>query len=107
MKIPNQLKAGWDWLARLVRQFKPSPTFDVKWEGKCSLCGGRAWSSVGAPDDPETVECNGCAYGFSEAGKRRVEDRRQIDLYKQAIREIEAEKNNPANGAVSDAPKTR
>lgn len=64
------------------------------WEGKCACCGGRVvcWDRIPAAN--ELVECQGCAWELTDAGKLRANNRRQIELIKTAIRELDAEKAN-------------
>lgn len=73
--------------------FTPEIIKPPAWEGKCHCCQKRVIADY-IPQNPETTECIGCATGLSEAGKQRKEDRRQIDLYKKAMKEYEEEKSN-------------
>lgn len=84
-------------LRRLVSLFrrKPKPQLPAPvWEGKCACCGGRVYSLDAVPENPATTECTGCAMKWTDASKKRADERRQIELIKTAIRELEAEKAN-------------
>lgn len=72
---------------------KPPPPEPV-WTGVCDCCGRDLKSFDRVFPDGAKVECGMCLCGFSEVAKKRTADRHQIDLYKQAIREIEEEKHN-------------
>lgn len=72
---------------------KPPPPKPV-WVGVCDCCKRELKSFDRVFPDGSKVECMGCLAGVSEAGQKRADDRRQIELYKQAIREVEKEKHN-------------
>ena len=72
---------------------KPTPPAPV-WSGTCDCCGRDLKSFDRVFPDGAKVECVSCLCGFTDAAKKRIEDRRQIDLYKRAIRELEQEKHN-------------
>lgn len=73
--------------------FKPKqPEPKPVWTGTCDCCKREIKSYDRAFSITEKVECIGCLAGISEAGRKRLEERRQIDLIKQAIKELEEEK---------------
>lgn len=83
-------------LVVLWRRFfgpKPPPPVPL-WSGKCDCCKRDIQSFEQTFPDGAKVECLACLAGVSEAGRIRKEARRQIDLYKQAIREVAMEKHN-------------
>lgn len=63
------------------------------WSGKCACCGEDIVSYDRIFPEGAKVEHLSCLYGFSPAGKQRLEDERQINLYKRAIKELEQEKD--------------
>ena len=75
--------------------FKPDP--NPVWTGTCDCCKKELKSYDRVFLSNEKVECLGCLCGTTEAGRKRKEDRRQIDLYKQAIKELEEEKQPQSN----------
>ena len=83
-------------LVVLWRRFfgpKPPPPVPL-WTGECDCCARELKSFDRVFPSGAKVECLACLAGISEAGQKREEDRRQIELYKQAIREVEKEKHN-------------
>lgn len=84
MKLLQKLKS-------LILKPKPPEKVPV-WSGQCACCGEDIVSYDKTYPEGEKVEHLKCSLGFSEAGKQRSEDRRQIDLYKRAIKELEQEK---------------
>ena len=86
------------WLAilRKLRLIPPLPPEAWEFEGNCPCCGRLVQSNrhpVG------NWECIACAFECTPASRKRAEerekeaeDRRQIELYKTAIREMEEEK---------------
>jgi len=70
----------------------PAPKKVPVWTGKCACCGEDVESFDTVFPEGTNVEHISCLLGLSEAGRRREEDRRQIDLYKRAVKELEEEK---------------
>lgn len=88
----NALKSIW----RYFFGSKP-PEPPPAWEGNCHLCGKYICCEKPMPED-FVGECLGCVCGITKEGKERdakekreKEDRRQIELYKKAIREMKEE----------------
>jgi hypothetical protein len=76
------------------RFFGPKPPPVPLWSGICDCCKRDIQSFEQTFPEGAKVECMACIVGLSETGKKRRENRRQIELYKQAIRELEEEKHN-------------
>jgi len=65
----------------------------VIWKGKCHICGTSISSTDKVYDADSKVECINCYLGFSSESRQLKEDRRKIELFKQALREYEEERN--------------
>lgn len=79
-------------LKRLWLKFFP-PAKKPLWQGKCSCCGVscRSYTRTFTPNEELTLECLGCQIGWTEASKKRIADRHQIELMKTAMRELKEE----------------
>lgn len=84
----------WKFLKNLFPKKKPEQI--PVWSGKCACCGEDIVSYDEIYLEGQKVEHVGCILGFSPAGKQRKEDRRQVDLLKQAMRELEQENKKSA-----------
>ena len=90
---PETSPAKFRWFNFFRRKPKPQEKKPL-WEGKCACCGGRVYSMNRIPATNEAVECTGCSWELTDASKKRASERRQIELIKIAIREVESEKVN-------------
>lgn len=89
------------WARRMFRLLFPLPPPEPVWRGKCECCKKDVTADY-VPDGD--VVCFGCHLGLTIQAKKREEDRHQIDLYKRAIRELEAEKRNKTEAEASSLP---
>ena len=85
-------------MRRLVLRGIPQPTAPPVWEGKCVCCNCYVKADY-VPTKPG--RCYRCVLGVTPEGRKWNADREKIELYKTAIREIEAEKLSQQNASLS------
>lgn len=87
------------WLSRLRSKAGGPPPVPPAWEGACCCCGKYVYANHVPDLRTEASICLACIVGITPEGKERLEklkleeaDRRNIEMIKTALREIEAEK---------------
>ena len=77
------------------------------WEGKCCSCGHRIIADC-VPEDPTTSGCRFCALKhqatLDASRAEEAADRKQVELYKRAIREERFMKDLAVRNAVETSP---